>query len=157
MTLKDAKLSLPKPIKIPDNLNGKITLLTNCDLESDEIDLFNAGLKAMAEYIKDNSIDLSDYSSFNVFFTYNGTLTLFEERQGNCGSQFHVAIYRMEKLRQLNSHKMMVFVFVEELAHYFLRISDETVIKYKVTEILNYFLPDFTIEEVKGWGLNGLN
>ena len=110
----------------------------------------------MSEYIRDNNIDLSDYSSFNVFFTYNGTLTLFEESQTNCGSQFHVAIYRMEKLRQLNSVKKMAFVFIEELAHYFLRITDETLIKYKVTEIINYFWSDFTIEEAKGWGLNGL-
>ena len=62
----------------------------------------------------------------------------------------------MEKLRQLNSVKKMAFVFIEELAHYFLRITDETLIKYKVTEIINYFWSDFTIEEAKGWGLNGL-
>ena len=50
----------------------------------------------------------------------------------------------------------MLFVFIEELAHYFLRISDETIIKYRVADILRYILPNFTDDEMKKWGLNGL-
>lgn len=156
MILKNYKSTTPKPFKIPENLQGKITLLANCDLTADEIDLFNSGLSAISCYIIDQHIDLSDYSSCNVFFTYDGSFTVEEEKTTNCGAQFHIAPYRMEPLRYLNSVKIMLFVFVEELAHYFLRISDETIIKYKVAEILRYVLPSFTIEEVKGYGLNGL-
>lgn len=156
MQLQDAKTTLVKPIIIPDNLKKKVTILSNCDLEENEITVFNAAITAMSRYISNNNIDLTNYSSFNIFFTYDGTLTLYEETNSNCGSQFHVAIYRMTKLRELTSIRLMLFVFIEEMAHYFLRISDETLIKHKVTEIMQLALPNFTIEEAKGWGLNGL-
>jgi len=146
-----------KPIKTPDIFVGKVTVLANCSITEDEIDLFNASLKAMANYVINNSIDLSDYFTLNVFFTYDGTITFSEETNTNCGSQFHVAMYRMEKIRSLpDKYKKMLFFFIEELAHYFLRISNETIIKYKVSEILRYILPSFTDEEMKTWGLNGL-
>lgn len=146
-----------KPIKIPDNFKGKVTILANCNITEDEIDLFNASLKAVSNYVLNNSIDLSDYFTLNVFFTDDGTIAFSEEKESNCGSQFHVAVYRMGKMRTLpDKYKRMLFVFIEELAHYFLRISDETIIKYRVAEILRYILPSFTDDEMKNWGLNGL-
>lgn len=111
----------------------------------------------MSEYVSNNSIDLSNYFTLNVFFTEDGTISFSEESSANCGSQFHLALYRMEKLRSLpEKYKKMLFVFIEELAHYFLSISDETIIKYRVADILRYILPNFTDEEMKKWGLNGL-
>lgn len=156
MTLRDAK-SFVKPISIPNAFFGKVKVFTNCDVTEDEIILFNAALKAMSEYVSDISIDLSDYFTLNVFFTEDGTISFSEESSTNCGSQFHLALYRMEKLRSLpEKYKKMLFIFIEELAHYFLRISDETIVKYKVADILRYILPSFTDDEMKKWGLNGL-
>ena len=121
------------------------------------VELFNAALKAMSEYVRDNAIDLSDYFTLNVFFTDDGTIAFTENSDTNCGSQFHLALYRMGKLRTLpDKYTKMLFVYIEELAHYFLRISDETIIKYRVADILRYVLPNFTDEEMKSWGLNGL-
>lgn len=156
MILQNAK-AFVKPISIPNSFLGKVKFFTNCDVTEDEITLFNAALKAMSEYVRDNAIDLTDYFTLNVFFSEDGTLSFSEKSDSNCGSQFHLALYRMSKMRTLpDKYKKMLFVYIEELAHYFLRISDETIIKYKVAEILRYVLPSFTDEEMKSWGLNGL-
>lgn len=156
MILQDVK-AFAKPIVIPNNFLGKVRCFTNCDVTEDEITLFNAALIAVSEYVEKHSIDLSDYFTLNVFFTYDGSISFKEESNSNCGSQFHVALYRMAKLRTLPlKNSTMLFVYIEELAHYFLRISDETIIKYKVAEIMRYIMPDFTDEEMKSWGLNGL-
>lgn len=155
MTLQNFK-AFPTPIKMPINFQGKVTILTNCDVTEDEVTLFNASIKAMSEYLSDNNIDLSTHCKFNVLFTYDGTFSFFEENNTNCGSQLQFAIYRMNKLRQLKSYKLTMFVYIEELAHYFLRIYDETAIKYKVEDVMKYILPDFKLDDVKGWGLNGL-
>ena len=45
---------------------------------------------------------------------------------------------------------MMMFVFVEELSHYFLRIYDETLIKHKVSEMIQYVIPEFDLNDMKG-------
>ena len=155
MILKDAKLDLTG-IKIPIGIKEKVNILANCEITEDEVILFNAAIKGVYEYILKNNIDLSDYYKLNIFFTYSGELTLLAEKDTQCGSQFHVAIYRMEKLRRLNSERLILLVFIEEMAHYFLRIYDETIIKYKVEEIMRYISPNFTLDELKGFGLNGL-
>lgn len=156
MTLQNVK-GFIKPIVIPHSFLGKVKVFTNCDVTEDEIVLFNAALKAMSEYVRDNAIDLSDYFTLNVFFTDDGTIAFTENSDTNCGSQFHLALYRMGKLRTLpDKYTKMLFVYIEELAHYFLRISDETIIKYRVADILRYVLPNFTDKEMKSWGLNGL-
>ena len=58
MQLQDAKTTLVKPIIIPDNLKKKVTILSNCDLEENEITVFNAAITAMSRYISNNNIDL---------------------------------------------------------------------------------------------------
>lgn len=155
MTLENAK-QFPCMIFVPPVLQGKVEILTNTELTKKEVALFNDALRAMGAYIADKKINLMDLFTLNIFFTYNGTMSFVENSAGNCGSQFYLALYRMEKLRQLNSDVLMLFVYIEELAHYLLRISNETFVKYKVSEIMRYIVPDFQMEDVKGYGLNGL-
>ena len=40
--------------------------------------------------------------------------------------------------------------------HYFWRISDEKIVKYKVAEIMKYVIANFELDDLKGYGLNGL-
>lgn len=49
-----------------------------------------------------------------------------------------------------------MFVYVEELTHYFWRIYDETIVKYKVVDILNNAVPNLSIEDLKRCGLNDI-
>ena len=91
-----------------------------------------------------------------MLFTEDGSISFHEDDDRNNGSQIYMAIYRMKKLRKINANVFMLFVFIEELAHYYWRMYDETEIKYKVVEIINYIVPSLKIDDVKGWGLNGL-
>lgn len=146
----------PKHIIIPPILLGKITTLSNCELTEEEVGIYNLALDCMAKYILKSKIDLSSFFTLNVIFTENGSINFYEESTINCGLQLHMAIYRIDPLRKLRSKTIMLFIFIEELAHYFLRISDETIIKYRIAEIMRYAVPSFTLNLMKGLGLNGL-
>ena len=155
MTLKDSK-DFPIPIVKPKLLENKVTVLTNCDITEEEVNHFNLALKCVAERLRYDNIDLSTYYTLNVFFTYDGTVSFFEKKEGNCGSQFHIALYRMEPLRRYNSKILMLFIFLEEMVHYFWRIFDETDVKYKIEEIIKDIIPEFTLEDMKEFKLFGL-
>lgn len=155
MTLEEQKILMPRPV-VPSLLKKKINFFSNCYVKPTEIALFNQALQCVAKHLEHDKIDLSDYFVLNVIFTENGSISFHEDDDRNNGSQIYMAIYRMNKLRKINANIFMLFVFVEELAHYYWRMYDETAIKYKVVEIINYIVPNLTIDDVKGWGLNGL-
>lgn len=155
MILKNQKLLIKKPI-IPLKLKDKISFFSNCDVTIAELKLFDQVLQCVATQLENEQIDLSSFYKLNVFFTSDGSMSFVENDDRNNGSQIYMAVYRMDKLRRIGSVTFTAFVFAEELAHYYWRIYDESIVKYKVVEILNHIFPNLTIEEVKGWGLNGL-
>lgn len=152
----DSQKRLPLKPTTPNILKTKIHYFTNCNMTTKEIILFNQALQCVAKQLIMDGIDLSDYYVLNVFFTEDGSISFRENNDATNGSQLYMAIYRMNKLRKFNSSILMLFVFIEELTHYFWRIYDETDVKYKIVEIINHIVPDLTIDIVKGWGLNGL-
>lgn len=155
MKLVDAK-SFPKKINIPDIASNKVTVVTNCVLTEDEVVLFNASIKAVCEYIQRNNISLNDHFAFNVIFTEDGSFAFEEDGNGTLGNQFQLATYNISRLRSLNDSEMTLFVFLEELCHYFFRISDEKAVKYKVEEIFKIFHPTFDLNNLrKRYSLNG--
>lgn len=154
MTLEGAKLF---PIKLtkPDLIAKIVTLLTNCEITKREAIIFNESMRILAAQIEIEKIDLSDYHVFNIFFTMEGELKLYEKEPSNRGSQFHVAIYRMKQIRELNSECAMMFVFLEEMVHYFWRSADEAFVKNKVVEIMKIIIPNFSINYMtERWNLN---
>lgn len=155
MILDEQKILIPRPI-VPPILKKKINFFANCQVKQTELIIFNQALQCVAKHLEHDRIDLSDYFVLNVIFTEDGSISFHEDDERNNGSQIYIAIYRMKKLRKINADVFMLFVFVEELAHYYWRMYDETAIKYKVVEIINYIIPNLTINDVKGWGLNGL-
>ena len=157
MYLVNAK-TFPKQIEIPNIVSNKITVLTNCTITEDEVIMFNASLKAVCEYIQKNNILLEDYFAFNVVFTEDGSFSFEERQNATLGNQFQLAVYNMAKLRNLKDNEMMLFVFLEELCHYFFRIKDEKNVKYRVEEIFKIFYPTFDLQELRRrYSLNGFN
>lgn len=155
MQLVDAK-SFPKRINIPTVAINKVTVLTNCLLTKDEVTMFNSSIKAVCEYIQNANISLDDYFAFNVIFTEDGLFAFKNDICNSLGQQFQLAIYDMNKLRNLKDNEMMLFVFLEELCHYFFRISDEKAVKYKVEEIFKIFHPTFELNGLRRrYSLNG--
>lgn len=153
----DNQIPLIKRPIIPKILKGKINVVSNCKLKEQEIHLFNMSLQCVANHLISDNIDLQTYFSLNIIFTEMGVFSFHENDESNNGSQFYSAIYRMGKLRKINNNVFTMFVYIEELTHYFWRIYDETIVKYKVVEILNDVVPDLSIEDLKGCGLNGID
>lgn len=152
----DNQIPLIKRPIIPKALKGKITVVSNCKLKESEINLFNLSLQCVSNHLVKDKIDLSTYYSLNIIFTNDGSFALREKDEYNNGSQFYSAIYRMARLRKIGKDVFTMFVYVEELTHYFWRIYDETIVKYKVVEILNDVVPNLSIDDLKGCGLNGI-
>lgn len=155
MILDNTHIISPKP-KIPKILKNKVSLLSNCKLNVNEVILFNLAIQAVANHIEKDQINLDDYYKLNIFFTENGKISFHEETNTINGMQIYMAVYIMDRLRKNNNASFTIFVYIEELVHYFWRIYDETQVKYKIVDIIKDIVPDFTIEIAKGWGLNGL-
>lgn len=154
----DNQVPLLRRPRIPKIFKDKklITVISNCKLQEQDIYLFELSLQCVANHLEKDNIDLSDFYGLNIIFTDMGSMSFHENDEGNNGSQVYFAIYRMKKLRKINSNVFTMFVFIEELTHYFWRIYDETKVKYKVVEILNDVVPNLTIDDLKGCGLNGI-
>ena len=148
----------PFPVEIikPQSLQGKIKVLATCALTETEIELFNKVLKCIDNHLVMDKIDLSMLYTLNVFFIEEEITFSYEGNTETCGNQFHLATYRMDKIRSYKSDVFTAVIFTEELTHYYWRIFDETIVKYKVVEILKDMYPQLTVESLKACGLYGL-
>lgn len=155
MKLKDNK-QLPISIVKLEHLKNKLRALTNCALSENEVDLFNKVLECVENHLVIDNIDLTTLYTLNVFFIEEEITFSYEGNTVTCGNQFHLVTYRMNKIRSFKSDVFMAIIFAEELTHYYWKIFDETIVKYKVVEILNDMYPELTIEMLKKYGMNGL-
>lgn len=155
MQVKNSK-QFPVAIIKPLILQETLSVFTTCSLKENEIKLFNDVLKCVNNHLMIDKIDLSTLYTLNVFFIEEEITFSYEGNTGTCGNQFHLATYRMNKIRGYKSDVFTAIIFAEELVHYYWRIFDETIVKYKVVEILNDMYPKLTIEMLKNLGMNGL-
>lgn len=146
------------PIEIikPQSLQRKLNTFTTCELTENEVELFNKVLKCIDNHLIIDEIDLSTLYTLNVFFIEEEVSFSYEGNTGTLGNQFHLATYRMSKLRNYNSDVLVALTFAEELVHYYWKIFNETTVKHKIVEILNDIYPQLTIDMLKKLGMNGL-
>lgn len=140
----------------PKSLQGKLKVFSTCALTDIEIELFNKVLKCVDNHLVIDKVDLSMLYTLNVFFIEEEITFSYEGNTGTCGNQFHLATYRMNKIRSYKSEVFTAVIFAEELTHYYWRILDEKIVKYKVVEILKDMYPQLTVEKLKAYGLKGL-
>ena len=156
MDLRD-KVGFTSKIIVPEIFKNKLGACTNCELTQVEINIFNKALKAVSMQLIQENVNPSNIDKFTTFFTLKGELNLYEKCYDACGVRFNAAVYMMENIRKTKSNVFMLFAFVEEMAHYYWRISDETVVKYKVEKIIQQLYPEFTLDYMRErWNLNGL-
>lgn len=156
MELKD-KINFSKNIIVPDILKNKLGVCANCELDEEEINIFNNAIFAVAQQLKQENFESVNIEKFTIFFTLNGELGLYEQLEKAYGVRFNAAVYMMKNIRETNSKVFMLFTFVEEMAHYYWRTSDEILVKYKVEEIIQQILPAFTLDYMRErWNLYGL-
>ena len=149
----DNQRMFPKKIIIPELLKDKLQLMANCDLSDREIDIFNVSLSCIEKQIQVDNINLNDFCKINVVFTKDGSFSFHENHKFTSGMQLYLAIYRMNKIRNQNADWFTLFVYVEDLTHYFWRIYDENEVKYKVVEILHDIFPKLTVEKMKEYNI----
>ena len=156
MDLKD-RVEFPSKIIVPDIFKNKLGACSNCVLMDKEILIFNKALYAVSQQLLQENVEPSTIEKFTTFFTLKGELNLFEQINNTFGVRFNSAVYMMENIRKTNSDVFMLFTFVEEMAHYYWHISNETLVKYKVEEIIQQVHPEFTLDYMRErWNLNGL-
>ena len=155
MHIKNNK-QIPIEIIKPQSLQKKLNAFATCVLTEDEVRLFNEVLKCIDNHLIIDKIDLSMLYTLNVFFIEEEITFSYEGNTGTLGNQFHLATYRMSKLRNYNSDVLAAIIFTEELVHYYWRISDETIVKHKVVEVLKDMYPKLTIDMLRKLGMNGL-
>lgn len=155
MDLKD-KEDLPSQIYRHKILTKKLAATTNCKLTEHEVALFNNAVKAVALQLIEEGIKIEELDGLIVFFTSNDNLNLYEDNINGYGVHFSMAIYFMERIRKMNDDIFTSFTFIEEMAHHYWHISDETIVKQKLEKIIQQMYSNFTLDYMKRWNLNGL-
>ena len=155
MYVKNVK-QFPIQIIKPQSLQMKLNEFATCELTENEVEVFNRVLKCIDNHLIIDKIDLSTLYTLNIFFIEEEITFSFENNTKTLGNQFHLATYRMSKIRNYNSDVISAIIYTEELVHYYWRIFDETIVKNKVVEILNDIYPELTIDFLKKLGMNGL-
>ena len=140
----------------PEILRGKITMVASHALDDVDLFLFDLALKAVAAQIRKDGLTADDLTTVNVVFTRDGSFSMSEPSPNTYGLHFSLAVYALESLRQTGNLAFRLTAFIEELAHHYWRIEDETVIKHKVVEIASNVTDSITIEFLKEYGVNGL-
>lgn len=135
-------------INIPSNLQGKITVLSTCNLSTHCINLFNMALVATSKQLEKESIDKASLLNVNIVFTSDGKLQL-EMENITLGFHMDLCLYNLKAIENdKNDPKLITACFVEELAHHFWNIDDEIEVKHKVFHILKNIYPEITIEYI---------
>ena len=156
MDLKN-KVDFPSKLCRHEILTKKIAAATNCELTEREVTLFNSAVRAVSLQLIKDGIKNEDLDGLIVFFTLNGDLNLYEDTTSGCGVHFGMVVYIMERIREKNDDIFTIFAFIEEMAHHYWHISDETIVKYKVEEIMQQMYSNFTLDYMRErWKLNGL-
>lgn len=151
------KIDFPSQLCRHKILTKKLAAVTNCELTEHEVSLFNNAVKAVALQLIKEDVKNEDLDGLIIFFTLNGELTLYEDSTDGCGVHFGTAVYMMERIRNKNDDIFTSFVFIEEMAHHYWHISDETIVKNKVEEIMQQMYSNFSLDYMRErWNLNGL-
>ena len=130
--------------KVPDELKDKIFINTVRELSYTDYTLFELSMKAIVyQMIKENT-DFSKLNRINVIFTNDGSFSMNTKDKplfsftDTCGYYFKLAVYPLEVLHKKGKNSITLFAFTEELVHHFWNIEDESLVKYKVLDVLNY-------------------
>lgn len=117
---------------------------TTCILDPRILQCYGTALDLLAEAIKKDSIDMSTCSVCVMFTDHevNSFTTIPPTTQGVFLS---LIVYQVDrwKSKQFNDTQI-VLVLLEELVHYMYQIRDESLVKDKVTEIIQLGNPGVT-------------
>ncbi len=132
---------------IDDRLKHCITILTDSIIPREVNDAMTAVFKAVADQLEKENLDISGRMSINCIFSESDSFTyiMSEDSLASC---IMVAFYPLNKLVPLVGSNLLFTVLCEELCHLIWNIRDETLINYKVLEVLKNINEDLTLESL---------
>lgn len=132
---------------IDDRLKHCIHIFADCYIPREINDAMTVVIKAVADQLEKENLDISGRMSINCVFSESDSFTyiMSEDSLASC---IMVAFYPLNKLVPLVGDNLLYTALCEELCHLFWNIRDETLINYKVLDVLKNIVEDLTLESL---------
>jgi len=143
---------------VPPSLCDRIEIGT-CHLHQKEVSTFNMALGILDRQFKKDGIYPSKLPTIRCQFIDVDFVDIGFEMDSVFGTLFLLIFYRMNRIREyidLNPCYLL-WVYLEELCHYYYNISDEILVKVKVLTMIQEFQPDHypnALYIAKEYGIN---
>lgn len=133
---------------IPDELRKKLIIAATYQLTEHEAKLFSLALQAVVQQIKKEGIDFNKIPRTNAIITKDGSVE-FQLESNVLGSHVSLAIYAVQKWRDMRygDHQILM-ILIEELCHNYWNIEDETLVMYKVHQVIKWIMPNVELKDL---------
>lgn len=132
---------------VDERLRGKIVICASCIIPDAICTAMTEVIKAVADQLEKENRAFGDGLAITCIFIPETefAIKLDKEQIAIC---IKLAVYPMAKLCQFIGDKRLYMILAEELCHLIWDISDETLINYKVIEVLEKIFPDIEMQDV---------
>lgn len=146
MKLKNGLTSMLFP-HLPDTLNGRINIASTCELTPHEREIFFVAFHLIDMAIKKTPVP-PEQLEINAVITDSDEITLQME-PAHLGNRAHLVFYPVHRWRamRLSDYKVLTCI-VEELCHAIWIITDEDLVKDRVTDVIKAYNPSVTRDQL---------
>jgi hypothetical protein len=134
---------------IPEFLNGSLQFVSTHEINEHEAKLFSYGFSLIAKELEFEKIDVNNILGVSAIASLDDSIELKMESDKS-GTQFALVDYPIQRWKNDNYNDIQILTCIlEELCHHYWSIKDETLVEYKVTEIMKrWHNPEITIEQL---------
>lgn len=139
---------------IPLYFNGCLFMNANYEIPEEMAKLFTKGLEALSKHLYEKNINPTKLFPVSLVFTKDGSFSVTENETNTYGRCMSFLVYSMERMIASNNQHMQLFVFIEELVHYYFQETNEIKVKLTTFSVVQKIFPEITFEEVRSWRVN---
>lgn len=134
--------------KIDDRLKGSFSIAASVEIPLSIREAMSDVIRAVADQLDKEQRSLKSGLGVNCIFTPAEWFTINFE-PGEVSICMKIAFYPVPYLVLFASDKNKLYaILAEELCHLIWDIGDETLVKYKVTEVLQNIFPGIKVEDI---------
>lgn len=138
----------------PPYFDGCLFMNATYEMSEELANLFTKGLESLSKHLYEKNIDPTKLFPVSLIFTKDGSFSVTENEATTYGRCMSFLVYSMERIITSNNQHMQLFVFIEELVHYYFQETNETKVKLTTFSVVQKIFPEITFEEVTSWGVN---
>lgn len=138
----------------PSYFDGYLSMNATYEMNEELACLFTKGLEVLSKHLYEKNIKPSDLFPISLIFTKDGSFSITENNHVTYGRCMSFLVYSMERIIACNNKHMQLFVFIEELVHYYFQETNELKAKITTLSIVQKIFPEITFEEVISWEVN---